>query len=55
VIAELLPAKVASAELFADADEASLFSEERAAIANSVAKRRAEFTAGRVCARRAFG
>ena len=52
VIEELLPAGVACAEEFTDVSDAELFDEERAVIANAVAKRRGEFATVRYCARR---
>jgi 4'-phosphopantetheinyl transferase EntD len=54
-LADLVPAHVAVVELFDDdpgGDE--LFDEEWAVVDNAVATRRAEFAAGRVCARRAL-
>jgi enterobactin synthetase component D / holo-[acyl-carrier protein] synthase len=55
VIEELLPAGVAAAEAFgAELAGAPLFPEEELVIAGAVARRRAEFTAVRACARRAL-
>jgi enterobactin synthetase component D / holo-[acyl-carrier protein] synthase len=55
VIEELLPAGVAAAEAFgAELANAPLFPEEEMVIADAVAKRRAEFTAVRACARQAL-
>jgi 4'-phosphopantetheinyl transferase EntD len=54
VIEEILPAKVASSETFDDSAEVTLFTEEEAAIARSVNKRRHEFRTARLCARRAL-
>jgi 4'-phosphopantetheinyl transferase EntD len=54
VIAELLPAGVASAEAFDDAEPCVLFAAEEAAIGRAVDKRRREFTTARRCARRAL-
>ncbi len=54
MIEELLPACVACAERRTDSYDALLFAEEQALIANSVEKRRNEFTTARVCAREAL-
>ena len=54
MIEEMLPACVASAERREDPTDAVLFAEERALLANSVEKRRNEFTTARVCAREAL-
>jgi 4'-phosphopantetheinyl transferase EntD len=54
VIDEILPAAVASAVSFVDVSEAELFAEELPLIARAVPRRRAEFTTGRACARRAL-
>lgn len=53
-IADLFPAYVATAELMEDVDEALLYRDELALIADAAPKRRREFAAGRVCARRAM-
>ena len=55
MIAELLPAEVASAEAYEDPPEVELFAEEEAVIARAVDKRRREFRTVRYCARRALG
>jgi enterobactin synthetase component D / holo-[acyl-carrier protein] synthase len=55
VIAEILPAVVASAEAFGDPPEAALFPAEAALLVRAVEKRRAEFATGRHCARNALG
>ncbi|RZS36567.1 4'-phosphopantetheinyl transferase EntD [Herbihabitans rhizosphaerae] len=55
MIAELLPPKVASAEVFTDDPDVRLFPEEEALVAKAVAKRRDEFANARACARRALG
>jgi 4'-phosphopantetheinyl transferase EntD len=54
VIAELLPAVVASAECFDDPSGVVLFDEERVVVAGAVDKRRREFATVRHCARRAL-
>lgn len=54
MIEELLPACVASAERREDPAGAILFAEEQALLANSVDKRRNEFTTARLCAREAL-
>lgn len=51
MIAELLPAAVATAELREDGGERDLFPEEEAVVGRAVAKRRGEFASGRACAR----
>lgn len=54
LIADVLPAGVASAELTADQDDAVLYREELAVVERAVPKRRGEFVAGRSCARHAL-
>lgn len=54
MIEEILPGGVAAAELWADAAAEGLYPEERALVEGAVRQRRAEFAAGRVCARRAL-
>lgn len=54
MIADLLPAAVASAECFDDPSGVVLFDEERAVVARAVDKRRREFATVRHCARRAL-
>src|SRR5699024_2591462 len=54
VIEQILPAAVRTAERRTDATEAILFPAEAEAIGNALPKRRAEFTAGRWCARQAL-
>jgi 4'-phosphopantetheinyl transferase EntD len=54
MIDEILPSAVASAVSFVDVPEAELFPEELPLIARAVPRRRAEFTTGRACARRAL-
>jgi 4'-phosphopantetheinyl transferase EntD len=61
MLAEILPADVAVAEVFADLNGAApdltgipLFPAEEAAIANATPQRRRTFTTGRACARRAL-
>ena len=54
MIAELLPATVASAERFDDPPDVFLFEEELAVIERAVDKRRREFATARHCARRAL-
>lgn len=54
MIERILPDSVAAAEEFGDDPTATLFPEERAAIARAVESRRREFATGRVCARRAL-
>jgi 4'-phosphopantetheinyl transferase EntD len=53
MIEEILPAPVEAVESFGDLAEA-LFPAEEAIVAKAVAKRRAEFTTGRACARAAL-
>ena len=54
MIEEILPAKVAAVEYLHDPADALLFPAEEALVARAVPKRRAEFTTGRHCARRAL-
>ncbi|WP_045878091.1 4'-phosphopantetheinyl transferase superfamily protein [Pseudofrankia sp. DC12] len=54
LLAGLVPAKAVAAETRVDESESELFPPEEALIARAVPKRRREFTAGRVCARRAM-
>jgi 4'-phosphopantetheinyl transferase EntD len=56
VIEELLPESVVAVEAFGDpeTETGSLYPEEQPLVARAVAKRRLEFTAVRVCARRAM-
>jgi enterobactin synthetase component D / holo-[acyl-carrier protein] synthase len=54
VIEEILPAAVASSEMFADPPDVKLFPEEELALARAVDKRRREFTTARACARSAL-
>jgi 4'-phosphopantetheinyl transferase EntD len=54
LIATLVPAS-ASAELFSDAPESAMFSDEAAAVAGAGAERRREFGTVRWCARKALG
>ncbi|MBP2703935.1 4'-phosphopantetheinyl transferase superfamily protein [Microbispora sp. RL4-1S] len=54
MIERILPDGVAAAEVFDDPPGVVLFPEEEAHVARAVAKRRAEFTAGRHCARTAL-
>jgi 4'-phosphopantetheinyl transferase EntD len=54
MIEQLLSARVASYEVFADPHGVSLLAEEEALVRNSVASRRREFTTGRHCARMAL-
>jgi 4'-phosphopantetheinyl transferase EntD len=54
VIDEILPSAVASAVSFVDVPETELFPEELRQIARAVPHRRAKFTTGRACARRAL-
>jgi 4'-phosphopantetheinyl transferase EntD len=53
-IAALFPPGIAAAELRAPGDSSLLYPEEALSVVNAVLKRRAEFTAGRLCARRAL-
>lgn len=55
MIDEVLPAGVASAELFHDPDELGLFPDEAAQIARAVDKRQREYAGARRCAREAMG
>jgi 4'-phosphopantetheinyl transferase EntD len=55
VIDEILPAAVASAEMFTDPPHATLLPQEAAIVERASDKRRREFTAGRECARIALG
>ena len=55
MIEEILPAAVASAEMFTDPPAATLFPQEAAIVERVSDKRRREFTAGRECARIALG
>jgi 4'-phosphopantetheinyl transferase EntD len=55
VIEEILPAAVASAEMFTDPPDAALLPQEAAIVERVSDKRRREFTAGRECARIALG
>jgi 4'-phosphopantetheinyl transferase EntD len=50
LIARLLPASAASAEIAAEAVESAVLPEELASLGRAVAKRTAEFAAGRACA-----
>lgn len=54
MIADILPACLASAEAFDDPPDATAFPEEEASVTRSVDKRRREFTTARHCVRRAF-
>jgi 4'-phosphopantetheinyl transferase EntD len=54
VIDEILPAAIASSVVFGDVPEDELFPDEILQIAKAVPHRRAEFTTGRACARRAL-
>ena len=54
MIADILPAAVASAETFGDTPDAMLFPDEEAVITRAVDKRRREFITGRACARAAL-
>src|SRR5688500_12466696 len=53
MIATLVPAS-ASAEMFSDAPESTMFSAEADAVAGAIAERRREFGTVRYCARRAL-
>ncbi|MBX6391068.1 MAG: 4'-phosphopantetheinyl transferase superfamily protein [Frankia sp.] len=55
LIDAVLPPTVAAVEMFGDDPHAVLFPAEEATLGRAVAKRRNEFTSGRVCARRALG
>jgi len=54
MIEEILPATVASTEMFEDPPDVKLFPEEEAVLARAVGKRRREFTTARACARDAL-
>ena len=54
MIEEILPAAVASAEMFTDPPDVQLFPEEEALLARAVDKRRREFATARACARSAL-
>ncbi|ADP79999.1 4'-phosphopantetheinyl transferase [Pseudofrankia inefficax] len=54
LLADLVPAKAVAAETLVDESPSELFPAEEALLARAVPKRRREFTAGRVCARRAM-
>ncbi|WP_103528501.1 4'-phosphopantetheinyl transferase [Streptomyces sp. SM12] len=54
MIGDILPASVRWSQSFTDRGDVELFPEERAVIANAVAKRQAEFTTVRACAREAL-
>ncbi|WP_327045686.1 4'-phosphopantetheinyl transferase superfamily protein [Microbispora sp. NBC_01189] len=54
MIADILPAWVASAEEFGDVPEETLFPEERPLVERVADRRRREFVTGRHCARRAL-
>jgi 4'-phosphopantetheinyl transferase EntD len=54
-LARLFSSGVAAAEMREDADASLLYPAEAAFCASFAAKRRADFTAGRLCARRALG
>ena len=54
LLAAVVPAAAVAAETRADVSESELFPAEEALIARAVPKRRREFVAGRVCARRAL-
>jgi 4'-phosphopantetheinyl transferase EntD len=53
-VAALFPPGIAAAELRAPGDSSLLYPEEALSVANAVPKRRGEFAAGRLCARRAL-
>lgn len=55
MIEEILPVDVMSAEAFDDDTDIHLFTEERAAVARAVPRRRREFSTVRRCARSALG
>ncbi len=55
MIEEILPGCVVAVEAWHDRQDARLFPEERALLANAVEKRRREFTTARACAREALG
>jgi 4'-phosphopantetheinyl transferase EntD len=54
VLEGMLPPEVAGVDTFQDSSRATLFPEEEAVIAKSVAKRRSEFATARACARAAL-
>jgi 4'-phosphopantetheinyl transferase EntD len=54
MLQRILPAEVVAVETRVDPVEATLYPEEEAAVARAVAKRRAEFTSARHCARLAL-
>lgn len=54
LLADVVPARAMAAETRVDESPAELFPAEEALLARAVEKRRREFTAGRVCARRAL-
>jgi 4'-phosphopantetheinyl transferase EntD len=54
VIADILPAPVAVAEVFGDLPDVELYPGEEAVIASAVDRRRREFATGRACARTAL-
>jgi 4'-phosphopantetheinyl transferase EntD len=54
MLAELLPAQAAVAEIRGDIPDAILFAEEKEAIGRAVEKRQREFRTGRACARAAL-
>jgi 4'-phosphopantetheinyl transferase EntD len=54
VIEEILPSSVASAEAFGDRDDALVFPEEEALLADAPDRRRRSFATARACARRAL-
>jgi 4'-phosphopantetheinyl transferase EntD len=53
-IASLFPGEVVTVEVHGEQIEGALYPEENSHIQNAVTKRRREFTAGRLCARRAL-
>jgi 4'-phosphopantetheinyl transferase EntD len=55
MIEEILPGCVVAVEARRDRQDARLFAEEQALLANAVEKRRREFTTARACAREALG
>ena len=54
MIEQILPGTAIAVEAFADAEESTLFPEERRIVAKAVEGRRREFATGRDCARRAL-
>ena len=54
MIEQILPGTAIAVEAFADAEESTLFPEERRIVAKAVERRRREFATGRDCARRAL-